>query len=99
MTDLSTDLSTEPDAPIATATPKPTRAAWAVAVEWIVVVGGAVVVAIVIKTFVMQAFFIPSESMQPTLLVNDRVLVNKLSYHLHPINRGDVVVFERPDGE
>lgn len=65
------------------------------AVEWIVVVVGAVVVALLIKTFVMQAFFIPSASMRPTLEENDRVLVNKLSYHLHDVNRGDVVVFEK----
>lgn len=68
-------------------------------VEWILVVVGAVVVALLIKTFVIQAFYIPSESMKPTLEIGDRVLVNKLSYHLHDVNRGDVVVFERPDGE
>lgn len=67
------------------------------AVEWILVVVGAVAVALLIKTFVVQAFYIPSESMTPTLEIGDRVLVNKLSYHLHGINRGDVVVFERPD--
>jgi len=66
-------------------------------IEWLVVV--VIVVAIIIKSFVMQAFYIPSESMEPTLLKNDRVLVNKLSYHLHVVNRGDVVVFERPEGE
>jgi signal peptidase I len=65
-------------------------------VEWVLVVAGAVLVALVIKTFVVQAFYIPSESMEPTLLKNDRVLVNKISYRLHPVNRGDVVVFERP---
>jgi signal peptidase I len=44
----------------------------------------------------MQAFYIPSQSMEPTLKVGDRVLVNKLSYHFHDVNRGDIVVFERP---
>jgi signal peptidase I len=74
------------------------KVALAVVIEWIVVFAGAIAVALLIKTFVMQAFFIPSESMNPTLLTNDRVLVNKLSYHLHDINRGDVVVFEKePD--
>jgi signal peptidase I len=68
-------------------------------IEWLVVIAGAIAVALVIKTFVMQAFFIPSESMKPTLEINDRVLVNKLSYHLHDIARGDVVVFEKPDGD
>lgn len=68
-------------------------------VEWIVVIVGAVVVAMVIKTFLIQAFFIPSQSMETTLDVGDRVLVNKLSYRLHEVNRGDIVVFERPEAE
>ena len=59
---------------------------------------GAVLVALLIKTFVVQAFRIPSESMAPTLEVGDRVLVNKLSYDAHELHRGDVVVFERPPG-
>ncbi len=65
--------------------------------EWVAVIVGAVVVALLIKTFVVQAFRIPSESMVPTLEMGDRVLVNKLSYDAHDLNRGDVVVFERPD--
>jgi signal peptidase I len=65
-------------------------------VEWVSVIVGALVVALVVKTFLFQAFYIPSESMQPTLDVGDRVLVNKLSYDLHDVNRGDVVVFELP---
>lgn len=66
-------------------------------VEWVAVIIGAVVVALLIKTFVVQAFRIPSESMLPTLEMGDRVLVNKLSYDAHDLNRGDVVVFVRPD--
>jgi signal peptidase I len=72
------------------------RAGRYVVLEWVVVVAAAVLVALVIKTFVMQAFYIPSASMEPTLLINDRVLVNKLSYRLHDVKRGDIVVFERP---
>lgn len=52
--------------------------------------------AVVVRTFVLQTFFIPSGSMHPTLLEGDRVIVNKLSYHLHDVHRGDVVVFRRP---
>ena len=55
---------------------------------------GALVVALVVKTFLFQAFYIPSGSMEPTLEKGDRVLVNKLSYDLHDVNRGDVIVFE-----
>jgi signal peptidase I len=68
-------------------------------VEWVLIIAAALIVAIVIKTFLIQAFYIPSASMDPTLKVHDRVLVNKLSYHLHPIHRGDIVVFKRPQGE
>jgi signal peptidase I len=49
--------------------------------------------ALLIKTFLLQAFFIPSESMVPTLKVGDRVLVNKLVYRIHEPRRGDIIVF------
>jgi signal peptidase I len=65
----------------------------------VVIAGGALLVAFVIKTFLLQAFYIPSLSMFPTLKVNDRVLVNKLSYDLHDIHRGDVVVFKSPPND
>ena len=67
--------------------------------EWVLIAGGALLVAFIIKTFLLQAFYIPSLSMAPTLKVNDRVLVNKLSYDLHEVNRGDLVVFESPPNE
>ena len=68
-------------------------------VEWVVVIGGALVLAIVVRTFVFQTFWIPSGSMSPTLVENDRVLVNKLSYRFGDVERGDVIVFERPPFE
>jgi signal peptidase I len=68
-------------------------------VEWIVILVAALTVAILVKTFLIQAFFIPSGSMEPTLKPGDRVLVNKLSYELHSIHRGDIVVFKRPPSE
>ena len=64
------------------------------AVEWVAVIVGALVVALVVKTFLIQAFYIPSESMEPTLYKGDRVLVNKVSYDLHDVHRGDVIVFQ-----
>jgi signal peptidase I len=67
-----------------------------VALEWGVLIVAALVIAFVIKTFLFQAFYIPSESMVPTLKVGDRVLVNKLSYKLHDVHRGDIVVFDAP---
>jgi signal peptidase I len=68
-------------------------------VEWVLVVGGALAVALIIRAFFLAAFYIPSESMVPTLQKGDRVLVNKLSYKLHGVHRGDVVVFSRPPNE
>ena len=62
-------------------------------VEWGILIVVALVIAIVIKTFLFQAFYIPSASMEPTLQIGDRVLVNKLSYDLHDLHRGDIVVF------
>lgn len=55
----------------------------------------AFVIAVIIKTFLAQAFFIPSSSMTPTLNVGDRVLVEKLSYRFGDPDRGDVVVFAK----
>jgi signal peptidase I len=52
-----------------------------------------------VRAFVAQTFFIPSGSMEPTLMVGDRILVDKLSYHLHGVGRGDIVVFSTPPGE
>jgi signal peptidase I len=69
------------------------------AIEWVLLVGAALVIALLIKTFLVQAFFIPSASMDPTLKVHDRVLVNKLSYKAHGIHRGDIVVFTKPPHE
>jgi signal peptidase I len=53
----------------------------------------ALVLALLIKTFVVQAFYIPSSSMENTLDIGDKVLVNKLVYDFRPIHRGDIVVF------
>jgi signal peptidase I len=57
----------------------------------------AFALALLIKTFLVQAFFIPSESMQNTLNPGDRVLVNKVVYHLHTPRRGDIIVFSDPN--
>ena len=73
------------------------RSRWIV--EWAIVLLVALGLAVVLRTFVIQTYSIPSGSMIPTLMVGDRILVDKLSYHLHPVHRGDVVVFATPPKE
>ncbi len=70
-----------------------------VVLEWAVVLVGAVVMALVLRQFIFQAFWIPSESMETTLEIRDRVLVNRLSYQWGEVDRGDVVVFARKPEE
>jgi len=80
------------------AEPQRTRSARPGAVSFFLELPGlllaALVVAVLIKTFIIQPFYIPSVSMTHTLEVNDRVMVSKLSYQFGDIQRGDVVVFE-----
>jgi signal peptidase I len=59
-------------------------------------IGLAVLIAFLVKTFVAQAFYIPSGSMIPQLNVGDRVVVSKVSYDIHDPHRGDIVVFDAP---
>jgi signal peptidase I len=90
--------ATEPTQPESEPAAEPAQStrAFRVAREWIILGGAAVVIALVVRAFLFQAFYIPSESMVPTLRIHDRVLVNKLSYRLHPVHRGDIVVFKAP---
>lgn len=64
--------------------------------ESILLVVTAVVMAVVVKTFFLQAFYIPSESMEPTLRPDDKILVQKVSYWFGDVQRGDIVVFDDP---
>ena len=59
----------------------------------------AVLLALVIRTFVVQAFKIPSGSMLPTLQIGDHILVNKFLYYFTPLKRGDIIVFKFPQDE
>jgi signal peptidase I len=61
--------------------------------ELVILVAVALIIAVAIKTYAIQAFFIPSGSMENTLEINDRVLVNKIVYDTRGIHRGDIVVF------
>jgi signal peptidase I len=67
--------------------------------EWAVIVVVALLAALLIKTFAVQAFSIPSQSMEPTLMPGDRVLVDKLASDFSPVRTGDIVVFRRPPAD
>ena len=67
--------------------------------ELVGVVVVAILVAVLLRTFVVATYSIPSGSMEPTLQIGDRIVVDKLSYHLHGVDRGNIVVFSTPPTE
>lgn len=69
------------------------------ALEFVLLLALAIAVALVIKTFFVQMFFVPSTSMAPLFVKDDRILVQKVSYWTGDVRRGDVVVFDDPGGE
>jgi signal peptidase I len=77
--------------------PKPTTGRGAV-IELVVIVGLAVGLALLIQAFVVKPYQIPSPSMEPTLDVGQRVLVDRVSYHFDDPSIGDIVVFHPPQG-
>lgn len=74
-------------------TDKPRHSFWK---ELPILLGVAILVAVLVRAFVLQTFFIPSPSMENTLKIDDRVLVNKLVYHTRSPQRGEVIVFKAP---
>ena len=76
---------------------KTSSSRWIVELVGVVVV--AILVAVLLRTFVVATYSIPSGSMEPTLQVGDRIVVDKLSYHLHGVDRGNIVVFSTPPNE
>ena len=83
-----TDQTTPTESPEVHAVTKALR-------DWFLVVVLALGAALLVRVYVLQQFYISGPSMETTLYGNNRVLVNKLSYRLHGIHRGDVVVFDR----
>ncbi|HEY1650785.1 MAG TPA: signal peptidase I [Acidimicrobiales bacterium] len=71
--------------------------------RWVIELAGVVVVALVVafllRTFVIATYSIPSGSMEPTLQIGDRIVVDKLAYDLHGVDRGNIVVFSTPPNE
>jgi len=96
--ELAGHPTTEPPPEVDLGIPGTIRSARRTVLEWGVVLVGALALALVVRAFLFQAFYIPSPSMEPTLSSGDRILVNKVSYRLHDVNRGDLVVFHpRPE--
>ena len=80
------------------ARPRPPHPVWSAVRETAIVIGMALLLSLIVKTWLLQAFFIPSASMENTLLTGDRVIVSKLTPGPFELHRGDIVVFEDPDG-
>jgi signal peptidase I len=78
------------------ASERPDKSFWR---ELPVLVAIALLIAILIKSFLIQAFYIPSPSMEPTLVRGDRVLVCRVCVRFGDVSRGDVIVFADPDPE
>ena len=72
------------------------RSTWRTVAGWVLTVALAIVLSLLIRSFVAHAFHVESGSMEPALAPGDRILVNKLSDNP---SRGDLVVFARPDGD
>jgi signal peptidase I len=67
-------------------------------IEFVAIVAAALLLSVVIKTFFLQAFYVPSGSMETTLMTGDRIVVNRMATDEEDIHRGDVVVFVDPGG-
>jgi len=89
MAEVNKEPNNDPNSP-----QSPKENVW---LEVIKTLGLSAVLAFGIRTFVAEARYIPSKSMVPTLLVNDRLIVDKVSYHFKDPQRGDIIVFTPPD--
>ena len=70
-----------------------------VVAEWVIILLAAVLVSVALRTYAFQTFYIPSGSMEPTLLIGDRIIVDKLAVDWGTIHRGDILVFKSPPTE
>jgi len=64
--------------------------------NWLIVVVVALMAAVIVRAYVFESFFVPSGSMIPTIEIGDHMIVDKLSYHLHPVGFGNIIVFHKP---
>lgn len=87
---------TSANAPETTAEQAP-KSVWSAQRENLVIVAIALLITLLIRVFVAEPRFIPSDSMVPTLHIGDRLVVEKVSYRMHPPERGDIIVFQVPE--
>lgn len=66
------------------------------ALEFVAIIAAALVITLLIRTFILDQYEIPSGSMQPTIEINDRVFAEKVSYHFSTVNQGDIITFDNP---
>ncbi len=98
MTEIAPD-ATEEDPAAGTSTTHKPKSLRHHLIEWGIILVVALVVSMGLRAVAFQTFFIPSVSMQPTLQIGDRIVVDKLAVRFGTINRGDVVVFKAPPAE
>jgi signal peptidase I len=91
-TDASPGSAAPPDEPPGSGDAKKSRGGY---LSWVITIGGAILVAVIVRAFLFQVFWIPSESMEPTLVENDRVIIEKVASP-HDPSHGDVIVFATP---
>ncbi|MBN2073165.1 MAG: signal peptidase I [Actinobacteria bacterium] len=65
-------------------------------IGYLIAVICAVILAVLIRVFILEPFIVPTPSMEPTLMVGDKVIINKLSYRFGPVKRGDIIAFRSP---
>lgn len=99
------DSASAPDSTVDATNEKPTRRkreklrGWRAFLRDVaLILLAAIVISFLIKTFLIRSFYIPSQSMEETLQINDRIIVNELVPNVMPIERGDIVVFRDPGG-
>ena len=99
---MAVEESTPPDAHVP-GTPETLTRDETPSTRWVLELVGvlvaAVVVAVLLRTFVVATYSIPSGSMEPTLQIGDRIVVDKLAFHLHGVSTGDIIVFDTPANE
>jgi signal peptidase I len=95
---MTSEVETAPEEGVRKPAPRRSRGVWTFVRDIILIFLAALLVSFLIKTFLIRSFYIPSGSMENTLQLNDRIIVNLLSPGVMPLKNGDVIVFKDPGG-